>query len=442
MISRAVRALALAVVVAVLGASTASSVALGRAVTPGGTASQAPAFSLPVRLGFAAGNDWEPAIAGDAAGHVYVLWKHYDVAGTTPTTCGDPSGCDRRILLQVSNDGGSTFGPPRAIDPGRVGYDSQIVVDPADGRTVYASFLVAAKSSIGITRSTDSGQTWSRTTFADSLMRSVDKDILAVRGPDVYIAWNAAQKIYVSVSHDGGTTFTDVQADGGRQLGWSLPAGGTVLPDGTVVFGWAGYTQNGGAKGPVNLYVTRSSDGGRSWQTKLLDVSGAPFPCSSCGWAFYGAQVTVASDAAGTLYAFENRSGVDLGPGRVYFRRSTDGGVTWSAAMGLGAAPAGSNAAFPALLGTSAGSVTAAWMDDRSGAYRLYLRRSADGGSTWSPEAILSADLGYPYQSSAGFTFPYGDYFELDAAAGHTVAAWGEGPAYGGPGNVFFARSR
>lgn len=401
-----------------------------------------PAFAAPVRLGFAAGDDWEPAVAADASGHVYVVWKHYDVAGSAATVCGDPSGCDQRILVQVSTDGGGSFGPPRALDPGRVGYDSQVVVDPADGRTVYASFLVGFKSSIGVTRSTDGGATWTPTTIADSLMRSVDKDILAVRGSDVYVAWNAAQKIYVSVSHDGGRTFSDVQADAGRQLGWSLPAGGTVLPDGTVLFGWAGYTQNGGAKGPVNLYVTRSRDGGRTWATTLLDVSGAPTSCSGCGWAFYGAQLTVAADAGGTVYAFENRSTVDFGPSRVYLRRSFDGGSTWTAATDLGLAPAGTNAAFPALAGAVAGTVNAAWMDDRTGAYRVYLRRSTDGGATWSGEAVLSADLGYPYQSAAGFTFPYGDYFELDAAGGRTVAAWGEGPAYAGPGNVFFSVGR
>ena len=29
------------------------------------------------RLGFQGGDDWEPAIATDRLGHVYVLWPHY-----------------------------------------------------------------------------------------------------------------------------------------------------------------------------------------------------------------------------------------------------------------------------------------------------------------------------------------------------------------------------
>ena len=38
-------------------------------------------FTPQTRLGFPAGDDWEPAMAVDHYGHVYVLYKHYDVAG-------------------------------------------------------------------------------------------------------------------------------------------------------------------------------------------------------------------------------------------------------------------------------------------------------------------------------------------------------------------------
>src|SRR5258708_1238286 len=87
-------------------------------------------FTLQPRLGFSAGDDWEPAVAADRYGHVYVLYKHYDVAGQT--SCG---ACALHVLLQVSNDRGQSWSAPRPIDPEPVvggQYDSQIVVDPAD----------------------------------------------------------------------------------------------------------------------------------------------------------------------------------------------------------------------------------------------------------------------------------------------------------------------
>ena len=114
-------------------------------------------FTTQTRLGFPAGDDWEPALAGDRYGNVYVLYKHYDVAGQT--SC---SSCTLHVLLQVSSDRGQTWSFPRPIDPEPVvggQYDSQIAVDPVDGKTVWASFLQNSKSSIVVMKSTDFGQT-------------------------------------------------------------------------------------------------------------------------------------------------------------------------------------------------------------------------------------------------------------------------------------------
>jgi hypothetical protein len=118
-------------------------------------------------------------------------------------------------------------------------------------------------------------------------------------------------------------------------------------------------------------------------------------------------------------------------------------------------APVGSNNVFPALVSRGSGDVRIAWTDDRNGfdaggddpnaRWNTYYRRSSDGGATWSEEAQLSAFAsGYSYKFDTpadGYLQPYGDYFELDVnAAGGTVALWGEGNSYFGPGNVWYAR--
>lgn len=64
-------------------------------LAPAAGAGAASGVELVQRLGSAAGDDWEPAIAADRFDHVYVLWKHYDPPGFTAAGCGDPSGCDR-----------------------------------------------------------------------------------------------------------------------------------------------------------------------------------------------------------------------------------------------------------------------------------------------------------------------------------------------------------
>ncbi len=283
-----------------------------------------PGFAPQTRLGYTTGDQWEPAIATDRFDHVYILYPQYLGVPGCPA-CPSPT-----MILQVSNDRGQTWSAPRQIaTPGTGQWDAQIVVDPVDGRTVYASWLQNDKSDTVVAKSIDFGATWTVVT-ADRTNAGTDKPILAVRGQDVYVVFNHAQKIWAAYSHDGGATFAVSQINPNGKLGWSLAGGGAITPNGHVFFAWAGYKQNGGAKGPVNLYVSKSTNGGMTWTNTVLDVSGAPPDCAAfaCGWAYLGGQMVMASDSAGNLYALWNASAADKAPNRIYFSKSTDSGVT------------------------------------------------------------------------------------------------------------------
>jgi len=315
-------------------------------------------FSPQIRLGYTSGDQWEPSIAADHYRHVYVLYPQY---GGVPgcATCPSPT-----MILVVSNDNGKTWQPPRQIaPPGSGQWDAQIVVDPIDGQTVFAAWLQDNKSTVVVAKSTDFGATWS-TVVANRTNAGVDKDILVVRGNDVYVGYNHSQKVWVSSSHDGGATFTSAVVNPNGKLGWSLAGGAAIDPAGNVYFSWSGYTQNGGAKGPVNLYVSKSSDGGATWSLTLLDVSGAPFDCSAydCGWAFLGAQITMTADAAGTLYALWNSGPTDKAPERIYFSSSTNAGASWQPKQDVSLAPAGVEHSFPAVTAGGAGDVRIGFM--------------------------------------------------------------------------------
>ena len=398
-------------------------------------------FSPQVRLGFTDGDQWEPSIAADRFGHVYVSYPQYLGVPGCPD-CPSPT-----MILQISNDRGATWSPPRLIaDPGTGQWDAQIVVDPVDGRTVYAAWLQNGKSDTVVAKSVDFGTTWN-VVVADHTNAGTDKPILVVRGQDVYVGYNHTQTVWASYSHDGGATFTSVKVNPNAKLGWSLAGGGAIDPSGNVYFSWAGYEQNGGAKGPVNLYISKSSDGGRKWTTKVLDVSGAPPNCSAylCGWAYLGAQMTMTSDAAGTLYALWNAGQVDKGPERIYFARSADAGATWSPKVEVSTAPVGTSHSFPAIVAGAAGDVRIAWMDSRAGSlWNTYYRSSTNGGATWSAEIDLSTYVaGYDYILADGFSFPFGDYFEMDIDdKGNTHAVWGEGLNYDSPGSIWYTRGK
>jgi hypothetical protein len=404
-------------------------------------------FTPQTRLGFHVDNEWEPAIASDRLGHVYILYPQYGGVPECPG-CYSPT-----MILQMSSDHGQTFASPIVIYPeGSNSYqvDAQIAVDPLDGRTVYAAWLQNNKSDIVIAKSTDFGTTWTVVT-ADSTNAGTDKPILAVRGQDVYVVYNHSQTMWGTYSHDGGATFTSVKVNQNAKLGWSLAGGGTVTPDGNVIFSWDGYEGNGGAKGKVNLYISRSTDGGATWTTTTLDVSASPPDCSaySCGWAFLGAQVTMTSDSAGTLYALWNAGSTARGPERVYFSKSTDGGDSWTPKQDVSTAPQGSHHAFPAIAAAGDGNVRISWMDARAAnggmdKWNVYFRASTNGGSSWSNEVDLSTYVsGFSYIFSDGFRFPFGDYYEMDIdeqGANHLV--WGEGYSYDSPGSIWYAKGR
>jgi hypothetical protein len=131
------------------------------------------------------------------------------------------------------------------------------------------------------------------------------------------------------------------------------------------------------------------------------------------------------------------------GPARIYLRWSDDEGETWSPARKISSAEEEwVDSEFPMIAAEDRGDVRVAWMDNRTGRWNTWYRRSADGGRTWSGSVRLSyRPDGAPYKSSRGFRFPYGDYGQL-AVDGHdrTHAAWGEDPSYTGPGGAWHTR--
>lgn len=398
-------------------------------------------FTPQSRVGFTQGDQWEPAIAADGYGHVYILYPQYATVPGCPK-CPLPS-----MILGVSDDNGATWQPPREITPPGTGeYDPQIVVDPADHRTVYAAWLQNKKKDMVVAKSVDFGQSW-WIVVTNRGTAEADKPVLAVRGANVYVGYNRARTIWVASSHDGGITFASIAVRRSPSLLRSLAGGATVDPSGNVYVSWAGYTRYDGAKGRNNLYASKSADAGKTWKTRLIDTSEAPPDCSAsfCERGYLAAQITMASDAAGTLYALWNSGAPDGSPQRIYFASSTTAGETWSQKTNVSLGPVWAEHAFPAIAAGAAGDVRIAWMDTRRGTlWNTYYRSSTNGGATWSAETRLSGFVaGYLYIQRMGFNFPFGDYFEIGIDnQGRTQAVWGEGQNFRSPGSIWYSSGR
>jgi Neuraminidase (sialidase) len=401
----------------------------------------APQFSAQRRIGLTTGDQWEPSVAADNAGHIFVLYPHY---GRVPDCkdCRTPT-----MLFVVSNDNGKTWQAPRVmLDTGSGQFDAQIAVDPADHRTLVAAWLDNRKRHVMLARSTDFGATWAFTIAARSDVQ-LDKPALAVRGPNVYVAFNHEEEVWAAASQDGGRTFSWTRMNPDSRPGWSLLGSATVDPSGNAYLAWASYSKAGGARGSVNLYVSKSADAGKTWTSKQLDTSAASPDCKDedCGEAYLGAQIAITSDNDGTLYALWNAGRTPSGPQQIYFSSSTNGSENWLPRATVSSASSGVEHAFPAIAAGANGDVRIAWMDSRKPPYwNTYYRSSSNGGATWTDEVRVSNYIpGYRYIKKDGFRFPFGDYFGLTIDNhGETHIVWGEGMNYQSPGSIWHASGR
>ena len=421
------------------GASAGSpSPAGGAAAGPAAKAAH-PGWTGEQLFGTKKDDDWEPAVAADpAAPYVYVLTTRYG-GKKACSDCPDPA-----LILAVSSDGGTTFGPDRFLCACTgIGGQNDPQIEVARDGSVYAAWLNDYDPGVVFSRSTDHGRTWSApVTLKTPAIDFGDKPALAISptGRDVYVAWNASDS-YVSVSHDFGATFAAPVKTNADTRYW-FAYGGAVAPDGTVTFSETTYTQD--STGPVRIEAIRSTDGGKHWHETLVDTVAEQPPCVSAGCPieFYGPSALLAMDATGRLVVMYQGASVTAGPQRVYVRRSTDGGKTWSGRTDIDGGPTGTNAAFGGAAGTGHGDIRLWYQDDRNGpaGWDTWFRRSTDGGVTWSTEARLSdRPNGAPYKSAAGFGQPYGDYGEIAITnTGRSIAVWGEGTSYDGPGGTWY----
>ncbi len=166
--------------------------------------------------------------------------------------------------------------------------------------------------------------------------------------------------------------------------------------------------------GNFSVFFSRSSDGGGTFSSPL-NLSNNP------GGSANGAQVGV--DSTGNIYVawFDGSSGT---PG-IFFRRSTDGGATFSSAMSQPATQGALMAVDPA------GKIYLAWTaNDSSGIARLVFSRSLDGGATFSNPLTISNPS---VTAIPGAT-------ALDAS-GNINVAWTEAAPPQGPDTIYFSRS-
>lgn len=431
-----------------------------------------PAFAdvAVTQLGFTNGDDWEPAIAVDGQ-YVYAAWPHFGPPGQTDSsgaTCSRPA--DSTMFFQRSQNGGTSWDPivlPRCPVVGTQ-IDAQVVVGP--NHRVYVSYMDGpqANSSIQVIYSDDHGTTWS-TPVSAAGGGGGDKDILLVDASGaVMMAYEHLSSNYVSYTPNIQTTpftQTKINPPSNVKSGTSLATGGVLDSHGNAYFAMVCVTNN--SKGDSYFWLAKSSNHFSSYSTSTIDRSFAQPVATGAGWDYWGGSVqigAIAKSGNDRLVVAYNAGTSSGAAERIYTKYSDDLGATWNIAYNPNSYPNGSQISlapngawhgFAALAGTAAG-VKAIWMDNRvqfpctssstagqCGLWNVYTRSSTNG-VTWGAESKMALPLTHTYQlgspAPGGFFHPYGDYAWAATDGTNTVAIWGEGNSYIGPGTIYYSK--
>jgi hypothetical protein len=389
-------------------------------------------------------DDWEPAIAADPnAPYVYILHNRYGGPKPCPNSCPDPA-----MIINVSDNGGRTFGPDAflCICRNTNGQFDPLIEVVKNTGAVYASWM--NDSDIMFSKSVNHGATWSTPAPVFGNVSWGDKPQITTSadGVDIYIAFNGPTDgdPWIATSHDSGTTWTQTKVVDSKR--YYFEYGSAVSPDGnTIVFSEISFTYSGpgaAAEGPVLIEAFRSTDRGQTWTDSVIDTVQLGTPCTSAGCYpdFYDSGPALAMGTGGHLDMVYSGALTAGGPRSVFARSSTDGGATWGSRVTLSAS--GVNSAFPAAAGAGADGVRVWFQAQLNGRWNTWYTTSTNLGASWSaPVKISDATSGTAYKNKDGYLEVYGDYGEIAVTnTQKTVAVWGEGTSYLGPGGVWFNR--
>jgi len=341
------------------------------------------------------GEDLSPSIEGNESGTLVCVWSSnhgFDGANVS----------DYDILVTRSLDGGLTWTDSVRIDPSSA----------TDTRGDWEPFVVSAGMGKWLVVWNSTGQVVGSA--------NTHRQLLAVRSNDDGVTWS--EPVAVEDFEGQRTIFRPRAA---------------LSNQGNAVVVWYGDNPVGGAGDQdSDLFVSTSGDFGETWTTPTTLNNNAV--TDSTVWDL---RPSLATDGAGnwvcaweSSQVFTPGSDIDL-----FFARSTDNGLTWSASQPL-------NAMWRDDLGDDQSvSIVCAdptrwlaiWMSDESlgGAIGvdvdLFASWSRDGGASWSGIETVNTNAAVD---------TYGDYHPVAASdgSGRYLAVWFSGDSIAKPGGDTF----
>ena len=360
--------------------------------------------------------------------------------------------CEFGLGFFASPDGGSTWnrtcltqgiGLNQPSGEPMVGYDRKGIAYIA-AVYVHAGYNTGP---VGIQSSTD-GVNWSKPVkaleegaFPFNPWLAVDTSASSPYLNSLYVSavinTFTSDRIYVSHSNDGGTTWQAVAvAPTQFPPHYDNYTSMTIGKDGTVYLSWAYCVAVGtgpcGSQEKAHMVFSKSSDGGNTWSSPTLmsTVTIGPdfLPNTKIEMSFYPVIGVDNSNGphAGSLYAaMWTWTGSYM---RVQVIRSTDGGNTWSKPGPVAPASDTHDQFFPWLSVSPTGLVGVSWLDRRNDPanidYQAFAAISTDGGQTF-PNVQLTTAFSNPNNNGYEQGLWMGDYTgNTWDGPNYFIAAW------------------
>ncbi|MBI3811421.1 MAG: exo-alpha-sialidase [Nitrospirae bacterium] len=335
-------------------------------------------------------------------GDVYAVW--YDVRNG-----------DSDAFFAKSADGGMTFGPNVRVndDTGKARqYKPSLGLDAAGGIYIIWRDDRRGHADIFFARSGDGGKTFSKNRLLndDTGWAYQGNPAIGVSPEgNVYAAWsddrNGQGDIYFTASRDRGRTFDRnlrLNDDAGRSV-QSHPTVGAGA-GGLVVVAWEDFRN-----GRSEVYLSRSTDGGKTFEPNRRVVSGAdgtvrvspsiavaPNGRVALAWSQFkpqSVQLDPPDAAKGETLWWEK---VRQGDADIYLAVSTDGGAHFGPPVQVNDDSSGKAQAFPSVAMDDSGGVYLAWEDFREGQPNIYYSAMPHPESTvgFVPNQKVNEDTG------------------------------------------------
>ena len=327
-------------------------------------------WSPVTRLTWTSGPSTFPAIAIDSNSHIHVVWE-------------DSTPFNYEIYYKKSTDGGATWsGAQRLTSTSGSSFSPAIAIDSDNNPHVVWYDETPGNFEIYYKKSTDGGTTWSTIKRLTWISDTSYYPVIATDSSNViHVVWedgtpSSGYEINYKRSTDGGATWGETQ-----RLTWT--SGTSAYPaialdsSDTIHVVWQEHLSFSS-----EIYYKKSTDAGTTWSAakRLTWTNGQ----------VYAYDPAIAIDSGNIIHVVWSHD--KPGNREIYYKKSADGGTTWGATQRL--TWTSGESWHPAIAADSGNTIHVVWQDNTPGNDDIYYKRSTDGGATWSAAQRLTSNSG------------------------------------------------